>query len=202
MDFNTMRDYILITARDVHTAAKEAGWWTDINDGSSLIGKRDFISMGGLIVTEITEAADGFYLKCMDDKLPHRPQVEVELGDAFIRMGDTSFGNQVDLANGLAYLSATGDAWDPFECEVGRLASFPEKLLRIINYVSYAIEGHRKRDDVKRNINMAKAMIAVLVLGAESDLDIRGAIAEKVAFNKVRPDHKIENRRQEGGKKE
>lgn len=31
-------------------------------------------------------------------------------------------------------------------------------------------------------------------------LDIGGAIAEKMAFNKVRPDHKPENRLAEGGK--
>ncbi len=195
-------DYILITARDCHTAAVEAGWWTSPTDGTSLIGKRDFIAMCGLIVTEITEATDGFYEKSYDDKLPHRLQFEVELADAFIRMGDTSFGNKVDLAGGLAYLSKADKTWEPFGHEVGRLGLVPEKLLRIISYVSYAIEGQRKRDDFTRNINMAKAMLAVMVLCEDGGLDLRGAVAEKMAFNKVRPDHKLENRMKEGGKKE
>ena len=202
-DNNTMNpvlyaDYILITARDCHTAAAEAGWWTSPTDGSSLIGKRDFIAMCGLIVTEITEAADGFYENSYDDKLPHRLQLEVELADAFIRMGDTSFGNNVDLAAGIAYISKEANGWQPFSDEM----TTPEMLLKIIGYISYAVEGHRKRDDFTRNINMARAMLAVMVMCEVLKLDLKGAVGEKMAFNKVRPDHKLENRMKEGGKKE
>lgn len=196
MDFNQMRDYILTTARDCHTAAVEAGWWTSVEDGSSLIGKRDFTAMCALIITELTEAYDGHSMKAMDDKLPHRSQDEVELADAFIRMGDTSFGNNVNLAAGLDYL---GKSWDPFP---NRYASFPEKLMIIVGYISYAVEGNRKRDIIKRDISMAKAMVAVYVLSKITAMDLRGAVAEKMAFNKVRPDHKLENRMKEGGKKE
>lgn len=191
-------DYILITARDCHTAAVEAGWWTSPTDGTSLIGKRDFIAMCGLIVTEITEAADGFYENSYDDKLPHRRQLEVELADAFIRMGDTSYGNNVDLAAGIAYISKEANGWEPFPT----FMRTPEMLLKTIGYVSYAVEGQRKRDDFTRNINMARAMLAVMVLCERLKLDLRGAVAEKMAYNKVRPDHKLENRMKEGGKKE
>jgi len=31
-------------------------------------------------------------------------------------------------------------------------------------------------------------------------MDIGGAVAEKMAFNAIRPDHKLENRMAEGGK--
>jgi len=194
-NFERNIDYIVKTARDVHHQAVSAGWWTDIESGETLIGKRDFIGMCGLIVTEITEAYDGYRTNSMDDKLPHRQQIEVELADAFIRMADTSIGCGLDLEAGLL---AVGPGFVPFE----PLATTEEYLLQIIGYVSYSIEGHRKRDFVKREKNMAKAMFAVMVLGVNMGLDIRGAVAEKSAFNAVRPDHKLENRLKDGGKKE
>lgn len=193
--FEQASDFIVKTARDVHYAAVTAGWWSDPTSGESLIGKRDFISMCGLIVTEITEAYDGWQMSAMDDKLPHREQVEVELADAFIRMGDTSVGCGVDLQAGLDLM---GPTFVPFTMP----SSIEHALLTITGFVSYAIEGQRKRDVAKRDINMAKAMYSVGVLAGNMGLDLRGAVLEKMAFNAIRPDHKLENRMAEGGKKE
>ena len=78
-----------------------------------------------LIHSEISEAMEGHRKNLPDDKLPHRPMIEVELADAIIRILDTAKG-----------------------------------------------------------------------LG----LDIGGAVAEKMEFNMMRPDHKPENRRKAGGK--
>ena len=79
-----------------------------------------------LVVSEVAEAMEGHRKNLPDDKLPHRPMVEVELADAVIRIAD--------LAGALG-------------------------------------------------------------------LDLGGAIAEKLAFNATRPDHKPENRKQAHGKK-
>jgi hypothetical protein len=199
--FQIQSDYITKTARDLHNAAVLSGWWTDMATGESTVGKRSFIEMCALIITELTEAFDGYRDGLMDDKLPHRPQFEVELADTFIRGGDTSIGCRVDLASALDYLD-TGDldAWDPFEKV--QPCSMAGYLMTIVGYVSYAVEGHRKRDFAKRDINMAKAMVAIIVLADDNGCDIRGAITEKLAFNAQRPDHKMENRLKEGGKKE
>lgn len=79
-----------------------------------------------LIVTEVAEAKEGHRKSKMDDHLPHRQSVEVELADALIRIAD--------LAGALG-------------------------------------------------------------------LDLGGATVEKLAYNANRPDHKIENRKAENGKK-
>lgn len=121
-----------------HHLSKSAGWWHSvgmdltrvINEPCSDLEKL----LGGALVSqklclshsEISEAMEGHRKGLMDDKLPHRPMIEVEIADAIIRLCD-----------------------------------------------------------------LAGAM----------NLDLGGAIAEKLAFNIKRPDHKIESRNAEGGKK-
>lgn len=122
-----------------HHLSKTAGWWNGpgvlgdlteiINNpkdpyekllGSALVAQKLCLSH-----SEISEAMEGHRKGLMDDKLPHRPMIEVEIADAIIRL--------CDLAGAL-------------------------------------------------------------------NLDLGGAIAEKLAFNQKRPDHKPENRAKEGGK--
>ena len=109
-----------------HGEATAAGWWNDLCSGESLIGKRNIGEMLCLIHSEISEAMEGHRKNLTDDKLPHRPMIEVELADAVIRIAD-----------------------------------------------------------------LAGAM----------SLDLGGAIAEKLEYNRSRADHKPENRKADGGKK-
>lgn len=109
-----------------HTSALTAGWWTDLKTGEDLRGKKNVGELLMLCVSELAEAMEGHRKGLPDDKLPHRPMLEVELADTVIRI--------FDLAGGF-------------------------------------------------------------------DLDVPGAIAEKLAFNASRADHKPENRAAEGGKK-
>lgn len=104
----------------------EMGWWNDLETGEDLIGKRNKGELLMLVVTEIAEGYEGVRKNLMDDKLPHRKMLEVELADAIIR---------------------------------------------------------------------------ILDIARSEKLDIGGAIMEKLAFNKTREDHKIENRRKPNGKK-
>jgi NTP pyrophosphatase (non-canonical NTP hydrolase) len=121
-----------------HLASASAGWWTGpngldlialINDPSDditkLLAKALVAQKLCLIHSEVSEGMEGHRKNLPDDKLPHRPMIEVELADAVIRI--------CDLAGAL-------------------------------------------------------------------NLDLGGAIAEKLAFNAQRPDHKPENRAKEGGK--
>lgn len=126
--------------RQCHGLAKASGWWADIMSGrdltdgyrymspesAHLLPPRNIGELLCLVHSEISEAMEGARKGLMDDKLPHRPMLEVELADAVIRC--------FDMAGGLG-------------------------------------------------------------------LDLGGAIAEKLAYNAGRADHKIENRAAEGGKK-
>ena len=123
-----------------HDASASAGWWHGPDLGASPTQRADYrkdlrertrfgLALAAeklcLIHSEISEAMEGHRKGLMDDKLPHRPMLEVELADAVIRIAD--------LAGALG-------------------------------------------------------------------LDLGGAIAEKLQFNAIRPDHKPEARQAAGGK--
>lgn len=82
-----------------------------------------------------------------------------------------------------------------------------EKLMLIVSEVSEAMEGHRKslQDDKLPHrkmieVELADAIIRIADLAGALGLDLGGAVAEKLAFNATRPDHKPESRMAEGGK--
>lgn len=106
-----------------HTPAKKAGWWSDLQTGEPK--ERNIGELLCLVHSEVSEAMEGARKGLMDDKLPHRTMLEVELADVLIRV--------FDMAGGL-------------------------------------------------------------------DLDLGGALVEKLAYNATRADHKIENRKKKGGK--
>lgn len=69
-------------------------WWMD-QDGTPLDRNKGELLM--LVVSEIAEAMEGERKGLMDDKLPHRQQVEVELADALIRIFDYAGAFGLDL---------------------------------------------------------------------------------------------------------
>ncbi len=119
-----MNNYDCLNDLAAYVHASNKNWWTDLETGETL--ERNFGELVVLIITELVEALEGHRKDLMDDHLPKRKMVEVELADALIRL--------LDLCGGMRY-------------------------------------------------------------------DLAGAFAEKMAYNSERADHKIENRREEGGKR-
>ena len=82
-----------------------------------------------------------------------------------------------------------------------------EKLCLIHSEVSEAMEASRKNlmDDKLTHrkgveVELADAVIRILDLAGALELDLAGAIQEKLMYNQTREDHKIENRQQPNGK--
>jgi len=75
------------------------GWYTDLKTGKPI--KRNFGEVIALIHSEVSEALEGWRKDLMDDHLPNRKMVEVELADAVIRIFDAAGAEGLDIAGAL-----------------------------------------------------------------------------------------------------
>lgn len=78
-----------------HGVAKESGWWNSTTE-------RDVPRLLMLCVSELAEAMEGDRKDLMDDHLPHRKMLEVELADCLIRIFDMAGGLELDVAGAMA----------------------------------------------------------------------------------------------------
>jgi len=93
-----------------HEAATEAGWWhtgggQDLRQScieGGILGGALVAQKLCLIHSDISEAMEGHRKGLPDDKIPHRPMIEVELADAMIRICDLAGALNLDLGGAIA----------------------------------------------------------------------------------------------------
>ncbi|MDE2106669.1 MAG: hypothetical protein KGL39_56155 [Patescibacteria group bacterium] len=73
-------DDINVLSLAIHSANVHAGWWHDPKTGEPK--QRNVGELLCLVHSEVSEAMEGHRKGLQDDKLPHRPMIEVELAGA------------------------------------------------------------------------------------------------------------------------
>lgn len=209
---------------DIHQLNKK--WWQDINTGKPIERNRGELLM--LMITEVAEAFTGYLHACMDDKLPERPMLEVELADTAIRIFDYAGGFGLNLrANPKRYpfdLDSIKDLNDLGRkvtevdektifhdgVRAGISASVMEsvlptietRLLLVQGQIASAMEAVRKKLGALESSHLAMAIYEISSFAAgDHEFDIEGALRDKLEFNSKRVDHTHEHRRGDGGKK-
>lgn len=97
--------------------------------------------------------------------------------------------------------------WNDLETGEPLVRNKGEQLMLIVSEVAEAMEGERKNlmDDKlphrpMAEVELADALIRIFDYAGGHKYDVAGAMIEKMEYNKVRPDHQIENRKEENGK--
>ena len=158
---------------DVHDRNCRAGWWNDLDTGEPK--KRSVGELLMLFVTEIAEAYLAYEEGAADDKLPEYPGLGVEIGDLAIRMAD--FAGAAMAGKIVAYSGA---------------ANVGDQHFRDVLYIADSYEKVRKTPEAIGEPETGEPL---------PPMDIPAMIDAKLAFNANRKDHKVEERRKDGGKK-
>lgn len=107
-----MNEHHIQTAGDIltkvcHGASYDAGWWHDKKGQDQtaphIMEEQNLVPVKiSLIHSEISEGLEGYRKNKMDDHLPHRKNLEVELADAVIRIFDLAGALRFDLGTAIA----------------------------------------------------------------------------------------------------
>lgn len=90
---NSVNDLCYIS----HGMSYHCGWWHNRDTGELLTDILQVPAKLALIHSEISEALEAARKNSKDDKLPHRPGIEVELADALHRIFDLAGALGLDL---------------------------------------------------------------------------------------------------------
>lgn len=127
---------------------------------------------------------------------------EPTVKEYLLKNGYDYFGDQINNLTTLCHSLSREAGWHDNPREVGTMIAL------IHSEVSEALEGFRKdlNDDhlphrKNAEVELADAVIRICDLAGLLQMDIGGALIDKLKYNQNRADHKRENREKEGGKK-
>lgn len=170
-------------AQIIHQNNIKKGWWPA---NSCPYTKLQLVS------TEVAEATEGSRKNLKDDHLKHRDMFEVELADALIRI--------MDLGGHFLWEYTPKAGIKPMhEWTVGRqLLDLNETIVCI-----YRAIHNGTPEEVQEFGSYFYSMFIdkIFLIGSIHNLDILGAMEEKIAYNATRLDHTKEHRDGPDGKK-
>lgn len=119
------------------------------------------------------------------------------------------YAEQLNNFSDLCYsLSANGGWWTDLETGEPLVRNKGEMLMLMVTEIAEAMEGVRKGlpDDKlphrsMEEVELADVMIRLFDYAGGFGFDLGGAFIEKLQYNRTREDHKLENRKKDGGKK-
>ncbi len=93
------RHALNMLSSQIYAANVRAGWYKNPQTGRKI--DRNIPEMIALIHSELSEGLEGFRKNLMDDHLPTRKMLEVELADTLIRIFDLAGYQGLDLGGAL-----------------------------------------------------------------------------------------------------
>lgn len=122
---------------------------------------------------------------------------------------DNDIMQAVQRLQDACYQAARDAGWWAFSSgDINNPLHFSNKLCLIHSEISEAMEADRKHlndshlpDRPGREVELADALIRIFDLAGGYDMDLAGALVEKLAYNRSRLDHKAGARAAEHGKK-
>lgn len=175
-------------AATCHGLALRSGWWTNPETGEP--ARRSTIQLLMLCISEVAEAMEGDRKGLKDDHLPHRDMREVEIADCLIRLFDAVGGMEVHAEMVECALTEIGPMeWDKITTDLPFSHMLYHGCTLLSSYPEVPFESVA-----------AKSVIYFAAAGAYFEMDLGGAVADKLKYNQERQDHKLAERAKAGGK--